>query len=432
MKYGTWYSAGQEMMIAAVRIRNYKGIRETPWIDLDAFHVLVGPNGSGKSTFLDAIEFVKSCVVDGPLAAVEQRAPEYRDLTFMRKGGPIEFSFRFRFFGPPASSLGTLEYRLAVSWDDRLGVRVAEEVLTRKEPAVDIGGERLLEKTSTGYDFYLRESETTSDSFQFGPGRLALSLIPPDHKKYPTGNAVKNFLAQGVRYIQLNSAAMRQPAPATRPTELELDGTNLPRVVGSLLRNGPAENSLGAEARYSIEGRYSSEGRYTSGGRYGQKGRAAIERWTEHLRYALDDLDSIGWAARQADNAEYLLLKFKGGLECPSWLLSDGTLRMLALTLPAFLSGPPSLYMVEEPENGVHPHALEIIIKALAAIPEAQVFVATHSPLVVQQVGAKPLLCFTRDEKAGVQIVHGEEHRALLDWEGNPDLGSIFASRVLG
>jgi len=245
------------------------------------------------------------------------------------------------------------------------------------------------------------------DSFQFGPSKLALSLIPPDLQKYPTGNAVKNFLSQGVRYIQLDSRAMRQPAPATRPTELELDGTNLPRVVGSLLRNG-------------------------SGGKPSAEGRSAIKRWTEHLRYALDDLESIGWAARPPDNAEYLKLRFAGGLECPSWLLSDGTLRMLALTLPAFLPGPPSLYMVEEPENGVHPHALEIIVKALAAIPGAQTFVATHSPLVVQQVGAKPLLCFTRDEKAGVRIIHGEKQAALKDWEGSPDLASIFASGVLG
>jgi predicted ATPase len=104
----------------------------------------------------------------------------------------------------------------------------------------------------------------------------------------------------------------------------------------------------------------------------------------------------------------------------------------IALTLPAFVPGPPSLYMVEEPENGVHPHALEIIVKALAAIPGAQVFVATHSPLVVQQVGPKPLLCFTRGEKTGVQIIHGENHPALKDWQGSPDLASIFASRVFG
>jgi predicted ATPase len=396
-------------MIVGIKIRNFKGIKGSPWLDLDPFHVLVGPNGSGKSTFLDAIEFVRSCLIDGPQAAVEQRVPEYRDLTFLRQGGPIEFDLRLRFSDPPAA-LGTLEYRIGLLADERVGIRVTEESLKRVSHRVSSlpkdkprRGVRLVGKTKSGSDFYRRESGTYQDTFQFGPSKLALSLTPPDIQKYPTGNRVKDFLTQGVRYVQLNSRAMRQPAAATRSTELELDGTNLPRVVGSLLRNGAAP-----------------------------EGSLAIARWTEHLRYALEDLESIGWAARQPDNAEYLTLKFAGGLECPSWLLSDGTLRMLALTLPAFLSSPPSLYLVEEPENGVHPHALEIILKALAAIPSAQVFVATHSPLVVQQVGVKPLLCFTRDENTGIHIVHGENHPALKHWDGTPDLASIFASRVLG
>jgi predicted ATPase len=395
-------------VIAAIKIRNYKGIKRTTWIELDPFQVLVGPNGSGKSTFLDAIEFVKSCLVNGPLTAVEQRAPDYRDLTFLRQGGPIEFDLRLRFFSASGDTPETLHYRLGLMSDEKLGIRISEELLERLQPGIKPGaGTRLLGKTHSGNDFYRRESGTYVDSFQFGPGKLALSFTQPDIQKYPTGNLVKNFLAQGVRYVQLNSAAMRQPVPATRPSELELDGANLARVVGSLLRNG-------------------------SSGRSNSEGHSAVARWTEHLRYALEDLESIGWAARQSDNAEYLILRFAGGLECPSWLLSDGTLRMLALTLPAFLSAPPSLYMVEEPENGVHPNALEIILKALAAIPGAQVFVATHSPMVVQQAGVKPLLCFTRDEEKGVQIIHGENHPALRKWDGSPDLASIFASRVLG
>jgi len=368
---------------------------------LDRFHILVGPNGSGKSTFLDAIEFLKSCVRNGPVAAVEERVPDYRDLTYLRQGGPVEFYVKIQFFTSPTDRLGKAHYRLCLTADDQLGIRITEELLKR-----DGSSGRLLGKTSSGKDFYLREAGRYADSFQFGLDKLALSLTPPDLAKYPTGNAVRDFLARGIRYIQLNSAAMRNPAPATRSTELELDGTNLPRVVGSLLRNGIRETP--------------------------HEGPSAIERWTEHLRYALTDLESIGWAARQPDNAEYLKLRFAGGLECPNWLLSDGTLRMLALTLPAFIPGPPSLYMVEEPENGVHPLALEIIIKALAAIPEAQVFIATHSPLVVQQCGVQPLLCFTRDSAAGIQIVHGTEHPSLRGWTGEPDLASIFASRVFG
>ena len=33
----------------------------------------------------------------------------------------------------------------------------------------------------------------------------------------------------------------------------------------------------------------------------------------------------------------HLMLRYRGGLEVPSWVASDGTLRFLALTLPAYL-----------------------------------------------------------------------------------------------
>ena len=325
----------------------------------------------------------------------------------MRQGGPIEFEIRLQL---PDLVIGSsaLNYRLVLTADPKLGIRVRDEVLTKESGnGVRAGqGHRILGKTQTGNDFYRREQGTYTDSFQFGPGKLALSLIPPDRQRYPTGNAVREFLTQGVRYLQLNSVAMRRPTPATRPVELELDGTNLARAVGSLVRDAKADAK--------------------------SEGGLALSRWTDHLRYALKDLESIGWAARKPDNAEYLILRFADGLDCPSWLLSDGTLRMLALTLPAFLPGYSSLYMVEEPENGVHPHAIEIILKALAAIPKAQVFIATHSPLVIQEVGPGPLLCFTRDPEAGVRIIHGPKHPALKDWDSSPDLSSIFSSRVLG
>ncbi|MGA3190084.1 MAG: AAA family ATPase [Bryobacteraceae bacterium] len=394
-------------MISAIRIRNYKGIKRSPWIELGQFHVLVGPNASGKSTFLDAIEFVKTCLIRSPVEAVEERA-DFRDLTFLRQGGPIEFDIRLKLAESAIDTPAILSYRLVLTSDQKLGIRVREELLSKDSGNGARAGQirRILGKTQTGNDFYRREQGTYTDSFQFGPGKLALSLIPPDRQRYPTGNAVREFLTQGVRYLQLNSVAMRRPTPATRPAELELDGTNLARVVGNLVKNA----MLDSESESGL----------------------ALSRWTDHLRYALKDLQSIGWAARKPDNAEYLVLRFDGGLECPSWLLSDGTLRMLALTLPAFLPGQSALYMVEEPENGVHPHAIEIILKALAAIPRAQVFIATHSPLVIQEVGPGPLLCFTRENATGVRIVHGPNHPALKNWDGTPDLSSIFSSRVLG
>lgn len=37
----------------------------------------------------DAIDFVKACLEYGPLRAVEGRVPDYRDLTFQRRGGSV-------------------------------------------------------------------------------------------------------------------------------------------------------------------------------------------------------------------------------------------------------------------------------------------------------------------------------------------------------
>jgi hypothetical protein len=313
-----------------------------------------------------------------------------------------------------------IRYRLSVKKDEKLGICIDNEILNQytnvgnkiekftKYKSV-IKTKKLLGKNFQGNIFYRREHGRYTDVFVFYGNKSALANTPSDESRYPTGNAVKNFLLQGIKYIQLNSLAMRLPCPATRGTELELDGTNLARVVGQLLHTNRLLNGLFSDT-HEIEN--------------------PIQRWIGHLRYALPTLNSIEWGKREADNAEYLVLKYENGLECPTWLASDGTLRMLALTLPAFLPPTAGIYMVEEPENGVHPKALEIILGSLSTIPDAQTLVATHSPFVVQQVGMEPLLCFSMDTE-GVKITPGGRHPALKEWDGTPDIGIVFAAGIL-
>jgi len=152
--------------------------------------VLVGPNSSGKTTFLDAIDFVKACLVKGPVRAVELWAPEYRDLTFMRRGGPVEIELWLELGGLPSTRQeGVLHYRVVIRDDEQLGVRVEEEILER-EPTLHANANglvriprefrkgRLLGKTKAGKDFYKREIGKYEDVFVFGLGKLALSLHP--------------------------------------------------------------------------------------------------------------------------------------------------------------------------------------------------------------------------------------------------------------
>lgn len=393
-------------MIHGVTIQNYKSLRAIDGLPLARFQALVGPNAAGKSTFLDALDFVRDCLDQSPTAAVERRAREFDDLTFMRSGGRLQIALWLAF--EPDAPL--LQYRLVVGHDQDLGITVDEEELVRGAPAPVLPGmapafdrrgrKRLVWRTPAGRSTYQRENSTYQDVFDFAPDRLSLSMLPPDSERYPTANRTREYLLAGIRYLQLNSRSMRQPCPATRPAELELDGSNMARVVGRLLRpNGRRDPSV-------------------------------VERWIQHLRYALPDLEGIDWGTLEPDNAEYLVLRYGDGLRCPIWLASDGTLRTLALTLPAFLDHQPGVYLVEEPENGVHPKALEIVLRSLATMPYSQVLLATHSPLVVQQVGRQALLCFSRDTD-GVRIVRGEDHPVLRDWDGEPDLATIYASGIL-
>jgi hypothetical protein len=77
--------------------------------------------------------------------------------------------------------------------------------------------------------------------------------------------------------------------------------------------------------------------------------------------------------------------------------VSDGFLRLLALTTLKYQSGSVSVLGYEEPENGMHPGMLRESVNRLRDIAArgTQVIVTTHSPFLLQymlseQYGADP------------------------------------------
>jgi predicted ATPase len=72
-----------------------------------------------------------------------------------------------------------------------------------------------------------------------------------------------------------------------------------------------------------------------------------------------------------------------------SRIVSEGTLRVLALCVIAVNPWAGSLLAFEEPENGVHPRRLELIAQLLLSVASEQgrqVLVTTHSPLFCDSV----------------------------------------------
>ncbi len=90
------------------------------------------------------------------------------------------------------------------------------------------------------------------------------------------------------------------------------------------------------------------------------------------------------------------MIRYRGGLEVPSWMASDGTLRLLALTLPAYIGDFRGIYLIEEPENGIHPRAVETMFQSLSSVYDAQILMATHSPIILSLADPSTVLCFAK------------------------------------
>jgi predicted ATPase len=76
------------------------------------------------------------------------------------------------------------------------------------------------------------------------------------------------------------------------------------------------------------------------------------------------------------------------GIDFSSRIVSEGTLRVLALCAIAVNPWGGTSLAFEEPENGVHPRRIELIAELLASLVDEkrQVIVTTHSPLFCNTV----------------------------------------------
>jgi len=163
-----------------------------------------------------------------------------------------------------------------------------------------------------------------------------------------------------------------------------------------------------------------------------EKDERRYQNWIDHLRTALPDIENIRTVERKDDRHKYLIIRYDNGLEIPSWMVSDGTLRLLALTLPAYLTDFRGVYLIEEPENGIHPRAVQAMIQSLSSVYNAQILLASHSPVILSFVEAEEVLCFAKTKEGATDIVSGTYHPALQKWQGELSLSTLFASGVLG
>jgi predicted ATPase len=399
--------------------------------------VLVGPNASGKTTFLDVVAFLGRLVADGPEAAIGERTQNFQDLTWGRTGKKFELAIEVAVPEhhraklplpklPPA--FDTIRYEIAIATGSQTdGVGIVEECAFFKQwadpsreprglfpsqvlaPRTIITPKKsrkircVLSKAPGGNDNYYpevskRPGRGSSLSIKLGPRKSALGGLPDDESRFPVSTWLKQLLIEGVQKLVLNSLVIRLASRPGQVRGFKPDGSNLPWVI--------------ADFRKRFTDRFGS--------------------WIAHLQTALPDLTDIDTIEREDDRHRYLVLCYAHGLRVPSWVASDGTLRLLALTLPAYLPELQGIYLIEEPENGIHPRAIATMFQSLSSVYDAQILLATHSPVILSAAELKQVLCFKKTDEGATDIVRGDEHPALKEWRGETTLGSLLAAGVLG
>jgi len=426
-------------MIARIEVTNYRCFPQLD-VDLGSLGVLIGPNGAGKSTLLDvpvllgdllgtdniSTAFLKAVQPRGPRAgslaelihkeqgdwfifSLEAKLPDrvVRDLLEAATNAVkqdearwpkyLRYELRLQVFGGRSLQVQN-EYLFTFSESQpppRNQARLHGEINPRREWDFSIRREYGSE-VELRVETKLRPNARKSP---LDPGLLALPKVRFEGREaFPAAHWLLEQLTESTVLFQPDWNDLRLASPPGLPDRLAPDGRNIPWLAWTLRHQTPAH----------------------------------YQAWVEHVAIALPQIAGIDVVEREEDHHAYFRVKYRGGHEVTSSGLSDGTLRVMALTLLSYLEPRPGLLMVEEPENGIHPQAIEAVLDSFAGQQDSQVLIASHSPVVVANVALENLLVARIEADGSASIVPGPKHPRLAEWKGNLDLGSLFAAGVLG
>lgn len=101
------------------------------------------------------------------------------------------------------------------------------------------------------------------------------------------------------------------------------------------------------------------------------------------------------------ERSKTLGLTLVDGTEVGPREMSEGMLYWLAFAIIQYLATP-GILLIEEPENGLHPTRIAEVMRVLREVAtRTQVIVATHSPLVINELAPEEVTVVTRTPEHG-------------------------------
>lgn len=393
-----------KQLLRSVRIRNFKAIEDTGRVSLGPLTVLIGHNGSGKSSFIEALETLQAIVhTDLDRAMVAHHGFEHAwnkavpHTTFApskNRPPPKERSRPYCInpmtFELHGTALGTLIGNCRATMDITSEPGVEPNRIFIQHESVVLGKETLFERDDTGR---VRRKPKPEG-------------LRPDARLQDGESVLKDLGVAGLgrwQFLTLVPQQMGEPVPQRRAggeVRLAKDGGNIAQYLRWIRDEDLAAYDGIVDAMQII------------------------------LSYAQDVQAAL---TSELERTVYLQVTEKG-FKLPGWLLSTGTVRILALLALLRSPSPPPLLVVEEIENGLDPRTIGLVvdeIRSAVGAGDTQIILTTHSPYLLDKLSIDQIVTVERSDGGSPVFRRPAEEKELRQWAAKFAPGSLYSMGML-
>lgn len=317
-----------ETRIVELRLRNYRGFRDAKVTFEPDLTILVGHNGSGKSTILDAFEFIHELHDHGLRVALDRRGGFRRVLNSLA-GDDQDFGI--------AVVLSVMGVRVVYGFE--VGARRGAPVVKTEAVVAPAANPR--------WAFQRQEGSVSMPWGETAPFPSDDAAVLPGMAGYSVFYGTVRHTLRLARTYHLTMPGLRQEPQVASADGLLVDGGNLGDVVSAL---PAADNEYVTDRLGNITPGLTAVRTDVLAGRRVLKVRQRLHGRAAHILGAGQ--------------------------------LSDGTLRALAILVALRQTPQPSMVLIDEFEDSIHPAEVEGLLDAAwtTARQRSAVVITTHSP----------------------------------------------------
>lgn len=368
-------------MLKRITLENFFSFGEPTTIELNNdINVLVGINGSGKSNFLKALELLHEGIAGDGLhnLLIKKWGGLDNVKSLLPRAGWIQLIYEFEF------SYQKFKYHVKINPQNNIEY-IFEEYLDYSYYKTNNGEwQRIINVSGGNYfphfageywanettEIILGERSTTLSSKDLILGQVVID--------YRTVDWVYSFIKEMSLYKAMDTSSasqLRKPSILGQGKFLINTGENLNSVIQNLQNNHALEYEKIEEKLKDINPNYK------------------------------------GITFNYFGSQIYLSLRERGLTKViPIQHISDGTLNYLILLAIFYNPECGQLVCFDEPENGLHPDMINTIASAIKEASEnTQLFIATHSPLLLNAFELDDLLVFEKDRNNQTKVIKREE-----------------------